>query len=45
MPTTLAISAGVVSLIFGILVIAFPKFLRILIGIYFILLGIFQLLG
>lgn len=44
MPTTIVISSAIVSIIFGILVLAFPKFLRYLIGFYFLIIGILMLL-
>ena len=31
---------GIIAIIFGVLVLAFPRFLRYLVGIYFILVGI-----
>ncbi|MBI2662981.1 DUF3096 domain-containing protein [Candidatus Woesearchaeota archaeon] len=35
-----SVTLGIISIIFGIAVIAFPKFLRFIIGLYFILSGI-----
>ena len=35
---------GVITILFGIAVIVFPKFLRIIVGSYFILSGILLLL-
>ncbi|MBM3228339.1 DUF3096 domain-containing protein [Candidatus Pacearchaeota archaeon] len=45
MATTIALGTGIVSLIFGILILAFPKFLRYFVGIYFIVIGALQLLS
>lgn len=42
--TTFAISAAVISIIFGVLVLAFPRFLRYFVGGYFIIMGILKLL-
>jgi len=42
--TTLMIGSAIISIIFGILVLAFPRFLRYFVGIYFLLMGILQLL-
>jgi uncharacterized membrane protein HdeD (DUF308 family) len=39
------IIAGIISIIFGVLVMAFPKLLRFVVGIYFILMGILALLA
>jgi len=44
MATTLVISSAVISILFGILVLAFPKFLRYFVGLYFLLIGLLQLL-
>lgn len=35
---------GILSILFGVLVLSFPKFLRYIIGIYFILMGLLALL-
>ena len=43
MVTTIALGTGIISLVFGILVLAFPKFLRYFVGIYFIVIGLLQL--
>ncbi|MFB6246470.1 MAG: DUF3096 domain-containing protein [Candidatus Pacearchaeota archaeon] len=42
--TTFAISAAAISIIFGLLVLAFPRFLRYFVGGYFIIMGILKLL-
>lgn len=39
-----AISAAAISIIFGVLVLMFPKFLRYLVGGYFIIMGLLKLL-
>jgi len=44
MVTSITISSAVISIIFGILVLSFPKFLRYFIGIYLIVIGILQIL-
>jgi len=36
--------SGILAILFGILVLAIPKFLRYAVGIYLILIGILQLL-
>ncbi len=36
---------GIITIIFGVLVLAFPKFLRYLVGGYFILAGILAILA
>ena len=45
MATTIAIGSAIISIIFGILVLAFPKFLRYFVGFYFLIIGILMLLG
>jgi len=35
---------GILSILFGVLVLSFPKFLRYTIAIYFILMGLLALL-
>jgi hypothetical protein len=35
---------GIVTLIFGILVIVYPKFLRYTVGIYFIIVGLWAII-
>lgn len=42
--TTFAISAASISIIFGILVLVFPRFLRYFVGGYFIIMGLLKLL-
>lgn len=37
--------ASILAIIVGILVLAFPKFLRVAVGLYLILIGIFGLLS
>ncbi|MDP3987466.1 MAG: DUF3096 domain-containing protein [Nanoarchaeota archaeon] len=44
MATTLVMSSAVISIIFGILVLAFPKFLRYFVGFYFLIIGLLQIL-
>lgn len=44
MVATLTLLAGIVSIIFGILVLAIPKFLRFVVGLYFLLIGAYILL-
>ena len=41
--TAVTISWAVISIIFGILVLAFPRFLRYFVGFYFIITGLLQL--
>jgi uncharacterized membrane protein HdeD (DUF308 family) len=36
--------SAIVNIIFGILVLSFPKFLRYVVGIYFLLTGLLMLL-
>lgn len=36
---------AIITLIFGILVLAFPKFLRYIVGIYFVLIGILGIIA
>jgi len=43
--TVLAISSGLISIIFGILVLAFPRFLRFFVGFYFLIIGLLQLIA
>lgn len=38
--TTIMISSAIVSIVFGILVLAFPKFLRYFVGFYFLIIGL-----
>jgi uncharacterized membrane protein HdeD (DUF308 family) len=35
---------GIVTLVFGILVIVYPKFLRYTVGIYFIIMGLWAII-
>lgn len=43
--SAIILTAGVISLIFGILVLAIPKFLRYAVGIYLIVMGLLQIVG
>ncbi|MFH1505595.1 MAG: DUF3096 domain-containing protein [archaeon] len=36
---------AIISIVFGILVMMFPKFLRFVIGIYFILIGVLTIIA
>ena len=45
MATIITLSSAVISIIFGILVLAFPKFLRFFVGFYFLIIGILMFLG
>jgi len=45
MATIITLSSAVISIIFGILVLAFPRFLRYFVGFYFLIIGILMLLG
>lgn len=42
--TTFAIGSAVISIIFGVLVLVFPRFLRYFIGAYLIIMGILKLI-
>ncbi|HUW43722.1 MAG TPA: DUF3096 domain-containing protein [Bacillota bacterium] len=44
MVTTIVLSTAIVSIVFGILVLAFPRFLRYFVGFYFLIIGLMQLL-
>ncbi len=41
----MAYIGAVVSIIFGVLVLSFPKLLRVIVGLYFILTGVLALLN
>ncbi|MFH1308008.1 MAG: DUF3096 domain-containing protein [archaeon] len=41
----ITIAAPIMSLIFGILILAFPKFLRYFVGLWFIIFGALELLA
>ncbi|MBS3167635.1 DUF3096 domain-containing protein [Candidatus Woesearchaeota archaeon] len=43
MVSTITIIA-IVNIIFGILILTFPNFLRLIVGLYFILIGLFMLI-
>ncbi|MBS3086766.1 DUF3096 domain-containing protein [Candidatus Pacearchaeota archaeon] len=45
MATIITLSSAVISIIFGILVLAFPRFLRFFVGFYFLIIGILMFLG
>jgi uncharacterized membrane protein HdeD (DUF308 family) len=42
---TLGLWMGIASLIFGVIVMIFPKILNYLVGIYLIIIGIMALIG
>ncbi len=42
---TLKFSTALITLLAGILILAFPKALRIMVGVYFVIVGILGLLG
>jgi len=42
---TLGLWMGIASLIFGVIVMVFPKILNYLVGIYLIIIGIMALIG
>ena len=42
MVTSFVIGSAVISILFGILVLAFPKFLRYFVGAYFLIMGLLQ---
>ncbi|MEK6741906.1 MAG: DUF3096 domain-containing protein [Nanoarchaeota archaeon] len=43
MAISVVTSSAIVSILFGILVLAFPKFLRYFVGAYFLIIGLIQL--
>jgi len=45
MAINFVISSAVISIIFGFLILIFPKFLRYFIGIYFIIVGIIGMIS
>jgi uncharacterized membrane protein HdeD (DUF308 family) len=40
MAISITMGSGIISIIFGILVLAFPRFLRYFVGFYFLIIGI-----
>lgn len=41
----MALLSAIVTIVFGVLVLALPKFLRFVVGGYLIIIGVLQLLG
>ncbi|MBI4145405.1 DUF3096 domain-containing protein [Candidatus Woesearchaeota archaeon] len=41
----MALLSAIVTIVFGVLVFALPKFLRFVVGGYLIIIGVLQLLG
>ena len=41
----MALLSGIITIVFGLLVLALPKFLRWVVGIYFLIQGVLMLLG
>ena len=42
MAINIVTSSAIISIIFGILVLALPKFLRYFVGFYFLIIGVLQ---
>ncbi|MBI2133693.1 DUF3096 domain-containing protein [Candidatus Woesearchaeota archaeon] len=44
MPTTFTLIQAIISIVFGLLVVIFPRFLNYIVGLYFIIIGLILLL-